>query len=103
MTEPGLAPQRTRLAWWRTLLALSVVALLSLRLAVDYGTDAGSMLGAAAAMLLWLGALAVSYHRGRTLTAPWSAATGRVLPLCAAICAGYAVVGTILVLTHLPG
>lgn len=102
MTEPGLAPQRTRLAWRRTLLTFSVVALLGLRLAVHYGVDAGSMLAVAGGMLLWLGALVVIYRRGRTLTASHAAAAGRVLPLCTAICVGYAVLGAVLVLTHLP-
>jgi uncharacterized membrane protein YidH (DUF202 family) len=102
MTEPGLAPQRTGLAWRRTLLALTVVGLLGLRLAVHYGTDAASMLAAAAGMLLWLGAMVVAFYRGRAVAASRPAAAGRALPLCAAACVGYAVIGAILVLTHLP-
>jgi hypothetical protein len=130
MTDPGLAPQRTRLAWRRTLLALAAVTLLSLRLAVHYGIDTASMLTAAAGLLLWLGALLVAHRRGVALattrrtvvpaaaesskppegsSGPLSqqaagpvATTDRTLPLYAAILLGYAVLGTILVLTHLP-
>jgi hypothetical protein len=111
---PGLAPQRTALSWRRTLLTFTVVALLSLRLAVHYGVDTASMLAVAAGMLLWLGALVVAHRRGGALAAPRPSrqstagsskppdAAGWALPLCAAIPLGYAVLGAILVLTHLP-
>jgi Domain of unknown function (DUF202) len=110
MTEPGLAPQRTRLSWRRTTLAFTVVALLSLRLAVHYGIDTMSVLAIAAGMLVWLAAMAVAYRRGWALAAPRQSrpanggypAAGRTLPLCAAILLGYAALGVILVLTHLP-
>jgi hypothetical protein len=102
MTDPGLAPQRTRLAWRRTLLALTVIALLGLRLTTWYGIDAVAVLGAAAVMLLWLGALVVTHRRVRALAAPWLGVAGRLVPLSAAIAAGYAVLGAVLILTHLP-
>jgi peptidoglycan biosynthesis protein MviN/MurJ (putative lipid II flippase) len=103
VTEPGLAPERTRLAWRRTLLALTVVALLGLRLAVGYGIDAAAVAGTAAAMLLWLVALVATHRRVRALAGPGLGAAGRVLPLCAAVAILYAVVGAVLILTHLPG
>jgi hypothetical protein len=113
MSEPGLAPERTRLAWRRTLLALTVVALLCLRLAVRDGIGAASLLTAAAAMLLWVGALVVTYRRARTVAASRSGAgvrgvgpkgwgAGKALPLYAAAAIGYAVLGAILVLAQLP-
>jgi hypothetical protein len=103
VNEPGLAPQRTRLAWRRTLLALTVVTLLGLRLTVWYGVDAAAVAGAAAALLLWLLGLVVTYRRVRVLATPRLGAAGRVLPLCAAVAVLYAALGAVLILTHLPG
>jgi hypothetical protein len=73
VNEPGLAPQRTRLAWWRTLLALTVVTLLGLRLTAWYGVDAPAVAGAAAALLLWLLALVVTHRRAARWPPPGSA------------------------------
>ncbi len=100
MNEPGLSPQRTRLAWRRTLLAETVVALLCVRLAVAVGSGAGRVLVAAAAMLVWLVALIATFRRARALTTSRPGAAGRALPLSAIICLGYAVLGAILILTN---
>jgi hypothetical protein len=101
VTEPGLAPQRTRLAWRRTLLALTAVALLTIRLALHYGVDGATLLATAAGMLLWLGALLVSHRRGWGVIGSPAGAAAK-LRLLAAVCAGYAILGGILILTHLP-
>jgi uncharacterized membrane protein YidH (DUF202 family) len=102
MSDPGLAPQRTRLSWRRTLLALTVVGLLCVRLAVRKGIDTPDLLAAAGAMLLWVGALFVTYHRAGRMDRSRSESPGLALPLYAAASAGYAALGTILILTHLP-
>jgi hypothetical protein len=100
MTEPGLSPERTRLAWRRTLLADTAVALLCVRLAIAAGSGVARPLVAAAAMLVWLVALVLTFRRTRALTAPRPDAAGRGMPLSAMICLGYAVLGAILILTN---
>jgi hypothetical protein len=54
-------------------------------------------------MLVWLVALVATYRRTRALTTSRPAAAGRVLPLSAVICVGYAVLGAVQILGHLPG
>ncbi|MGH3647958.1 MAG: DUF202 domain-containing protein [Micromonosporaceae bacterium] len=71
----GTQPERTRLAWRRTVLTATVVGLLAVRLALladDPGVRAS---GTALVMLLWLVVLAVSARRitaisRRTVPAP---------------------------------
>ncbi|MFF4449578.1 DUF202 domain-containing protein [Streptomyces sp. NPDC001502] len=67
--DAGLQPERTRLAWRRTTLASSVVAVLALRQALR-GTGAPVEVGGAAAIaLIWLAFLWVAHRRIRTLAA----------------------------------
>ncbi|MEE6257509.1 DUF202 domain-containing protein [Plantactinospora sonchi] len=91
--DAGLARERTRLAWRRTALAVTVVAVLAARLALTRGT-VGAVIVALAA-LGWLAVLVgtVPRHGGRTPGA------GRTLPLTALVAAGFAVLGVLLVLT----
>ncbi|MEO3745439.1 DUF202 domain-containing protein [Plantactinospora sp. B5E13] len=91
--DAGLARERTRLAWRRTTLSVTVVAVLAGRLALTRGT-----VGAVAAALAGLGWLAVLVwtvprYGGRTPGA------GRTLPLIALVVAGFAILGVLLVLT----
>ena len=57
--DPGLQPERTRLAWRRTVAALTVGALVSLRVlppALGTWAVAAALAGAVAAGLLWVAA-----------------------------------------------
>jgi hypothetical protein len=95
--DPGLQPERTRLAWRRTALALTVVAVLTVRLALGGGL-AGALV-AALALLVWGTAVRVCWPRASG-TGPASSG-GRRLPLTALAAAGYALLGILLVLRTL--
>ncbi|MFU8853700.1 DUF202 domain-containing protein [Micromonospora sp. SL1-18] len=91
--DPGLQPERTQLAWRRTLLTLTGVTVLLVRLALA-GDQADAAL-AGLAVLGWLGALALTWRRA-TGTGPrraqrWS------FPLMALIAAGLALLSVVLV------
>jgi uncharacterized membrane protein YidH (DUF202 family) len=77
--DPGLQPERTDLAWRRTSLATTVVALLAARLAALRHAP----IGVVAAGLLWIAALAVVRIR-----------SARLLALVAGL---FALLGTLLV------
>ncbi|MDX3232272.1 DUF202 domain-containing protein [Streptomyces sp. ME19-01-6] len=68
--DPGLQPERTRLAWRRTTLACAVAASLAARQALHNGTGPVSLLCAALAALVWLGFLGVAGRRIRAVSAP---------------------------------
>jgi hypothetical protein len=95
--DPGLQPERTRLAWRRTLLALTMVTLLTVRLALTGGPG-----GAAPAALTILG-------WGVVVTLCWRRAAGsgvhriggRLLALVGLAAAGFALLGALLVLRGL--
>jgi hypothetical protein len=90
MSDPGLARERTWLAWWRTLLIAGGVAVLLARLAaID-----GDLLIVAAALAGWTALFAVAFRRYRSRRA----GPGSALPLVALFTAGYAALGTLLVL-----
>jgi hypothetical protein len=91
VSDPGLSPERTWLAWWRTLIVAGGVAVLTARMAA---TD-GDPLVMALALAGWTGLSAVAYRRYRSRRA----GPGPALPLFALFTAGYAALGTLLVLT----
>ncbi|TDB69486.1 DUF202 domain-containing protein [Micromonospora sp. KC721] len=92
--DPGRQPERTRLAWRRTGLTMTVVAGLALRLALTGGVT-GAVL-AVAVVLLWAGALVALWGRaaGR---GPLGVDT-RSLPSVALATAGVALLSVPLVL-----
>ncbi|MEU3839947.1 DUF202 domain-containing protein [Streptomyces sp. NPDC028635] len=74
--DPGLQPERTRLAWRRTTLACTVAAVLAVRATLHGGATAGGVVAGALCCVLWVGFLLVAHHRIRLL-----AATGRPRPM----------------------
>ncbi len=67
--DAGLQPERTRLAWRRTTLASSVVAVLALRQTLRGAGAPAEVAGAAAIALIWLVFLWVAHRRIRALAA----------------------------------
>ncbi|MGY0487533.1 DUF202 domain-containing protein [Streptomyces sp. WG-D5] len=61
--DPGLQPARTRLAWRRTTLSGTVVAVLALKATVQSDTGAVRFGATALCLLLWLGFVAVAHQR----------------------------------------
>lgn len=90
----GRQPERTRLAWRRTALALTVVTVLTIRLAL-VGGSTGALL-AVLAILGWGATLAVCWRRATGTGAARSG--GRTLPAVALATAGFALLGILLVL-----
>ncbi|HBF80960.1 MAG TPA: hypothetical protein DD420_13835, partial [Streptomyces sp.] len=62
--DPGLQPERTRLAWRRTTLSFTVVALLAVRQVLRAGLGAAGTVALALGLLAWLGFLRVAHRRG---------------------------------------
>jgi hypothetical protein len=107
MTEPqpgagssgaeGSSAERTRLSWRRTVLATTVVAVLTIRLAVHAGLSVGTGLAIAAAASGWLVALWLTQRRIRSVADQRPRRIGRTLPALAFVIAGFAVLGFVLV------
>lgn len=68
--DPGLQPERTRLAWRRTTLSAAVVALLAARQVLRDGATPVGLMAVGLSLLVWIGFLAVAHRRMRSLTAP---------------------------------
>ncbi|MEU0964565.1 DUF202 domain-containing protein [Streptomyces sp. NPDC005917] len=67
--DPGLQPERTRLAWRRTTLSATVAAILAAKTALHGSASAGGVVACAACCTLWLGFLLVANRRIRALAA----------------------------------
>ncbi|MGW6393674.1 DUF202 domain-containing protein [Streptomyces sp. NPDC055103] len=66
--DPGLQPERTRLAWRRTTLSWTVVAVLAVKLALREDTTARGLAALALSALVWIGFLAVAHGRIHSLS-----------------------------------
>ncbi|MFB9524459.1 DUF202 domain-containing protein [Streptomyces cremeus] len=93
--DPGLQPERTRLAWRRTTLSATVVAVLAAKQAVRDGATGAGLLGAALSALVWIGFLMVAQGRMRELgeARPVGLGVGRawVVVGCGVALAGFGV------------
>lgn len=96
--DPGLQPERTRMAWRRTTLSGAVVALLAVRHALRGGFDPGAGLLLAGTALGWLGLLWAAHRRMRMLARRRPAAPApRVTAVAGACTAVLAACGVLLV------
>jgi uncharacterized membrane protein YidH (DUF202 family) len=96
--DPGAAAERTRLAWRRTGLSASVVALLAVRPAFAPDAGVAGVLLAAAAMATWAVLVGLAYRRARGLAAPRPQPGRRTITVYAALTAGLAVIGGLVVM-----
>ncbi|MFE9677963.1 DUF202 domain-containing protein [Streptomyces sp. NPDC006259] len=93
--DPGLQPERTRLAWRRTTLSSTVATVLGVKAALHGGASAPAVVACAACCGLWLGFLALAHHRIRALSSasvplalhPWRAAAAALCTVALAVCA----------------
>jgi uncharacterized membrane protein YidH (DUF202 family) len=72
--DPGLQPERTRLAWRRTTLSGTVSAVLAVKTALHGGASPLGLVACALCCVLWLGFLTIAHRRIRTLSATTSPA-----------------------------
>ena len=93
--DPGLQPERTRLAWRRTTLSSTVAAVLAAKASLHDGAHTEGIIVCALCCALWLAFLTVAHRRIRTLAAggippalaPRHATTAVLCTVAVAVCA----------------
>uniref|UniRef100_UPI0006EB39D4 DUF202 domain-containing protein n=1 Tax=Streptomyces prasinopilosus TaxID=67344 RepID=UPI0006EB39D4 len=83
--DPGLQPERTRLAWRRTTLACTVASVLAVRTALYGGVSAPGVVLCALCCACWLGFLLAAHRRIRVLSSGRAPAAPSPLHLAAAV------------------
>ncbi|MFF1281200.1 DUF202 domain-containing protein [Streptomyces sp. NPDC058299] len=99
--DPGLQPERTRLAWRRTTLSAAVAAVFAVKSALRAGPGAGALVVCAVCCGLWLAFVWVAHQRIRALSAgtpppvlaPGHAAAAVLCAVATAVCAAVLVLG----------
>lgn len=95
LRDPGLQPERTRLAWRRTTLSCTVAAVLAGKQAIHEGVTPTGLLAAGLSALVWIGFLAVAHRRIQALDAvrprQLSLRSAWLAALCTIAFAGFAV------------
>jgi hypothetical protein len=84
--DPGLQPERTRLAWRRTTLTGAVIAVLAVKSALHGGATAPGVVAAALCAALWLGLLGLAHRRIGALAGLRPAALAPRAAVAAALC-----------------
>jgi hypothetical protein len=96
--DPGAAAERTRLAWRRTGLSATAVALLAARPAFAPGAGSGTYLAAAATLVGWAALVGLAYRRARGLAAAPPRPGQRTITAYAAITVSFVILGSVLVM-----
>ena len=84
---PGAQLERTQLAWRRTLISVTAVALLLARLAAVHLKGAPAATALAAVALLWAAAVWLTRRRLRALATPAGRSLGALVALILLYCA----------------
>jgi hypothetical protein len=84
--DPGLQPERTRLAWRRTTLTGAAVAVLATKSALHGRPSAPGVVAAALCAALWLGLLWLAHRRIAALAMPRPTALAPRVAVAAVLC-----------------
>jgi hypothetical protein len=97
VVNEGSSADRTRFSWRRTVLAITAVALLTIRVAVHDDPSAADAIAIVAVCAGWFIALRLAQRRIRAMAKRQPPEIGRSLPAMALLVAGFAILGIALV------